>query len=210
MNDLITEIEASKITCPCCLKERKVKNTPLMDIFLKVNATDSKQLLENEYLKRRLQKYFDFKAKTKDLNQTHVIYHTLLWACNSCISRGKAIVADFSKQKAYGMGGPIEVYVDLKYICRNCQQEFSFDAKEQKHWYEELGFIIDSRPVHCQNCRKEIRKIKNAQQKLMQLLSTEGKLSLEELQEIANYYTIIGAREKAEAFQRRIKNLKNQ
>ena len=39
--------------------------------------------------------------------------------------------------------------------CRRCGGVFIFSAREQKHWYEELKFYVDSTAVECVTCRKQ-------------------------------------------------------
>ncbi len=63
-----------------------------------------------------------------------------------------AIVADLSRQTAATMA--VTHYFDLECNCRDCGRSFIFFAEEQKYWYEELGFGLDSDCVHCVECRK--------------------------------------------------------
>lgn len=63
-----------------------------------------------------------------------------------------AIVADWRRQNFSTF--PRGTYVDLRERCRDCGREFLFFAREQKHWYEELGFYVDARCVRCPACRK--------------------------------------------------------
>ena len=35
-------------------------------------------------------------------------------------------------------------YVDILKTCRSCRRQYIFYALEQKHWYEELKFYVDS------------------------------------------------------------------
>lgn len=63
-----------------------------------------------------------------------------------------AIVADWGRQNFSTF--PRGTYVDLRERCRDCGREFLFFAREQKHWYEELGFYVDARCVRCPACRK--------------------------------------------------------
>ena len=44
--------------------------------------------------------------------------------------------------------------------CDECDREFIFFAKEQKHWHEELGFYVDAWCNHCPDCRKERQESK--------------------------------------------------
>lgn len=64
---------------------------------------------------------------------------------------------DPAKQK-YGMGGPTYAYGPLERRCRACGADFTFTAKEQQHWYEVLGFTLDSTAVKCAPCRAAERK----------------------------------------------------
>lgn len=69
-----------------------------------------------------------------------------------------AIPADTSKQNYTVL--PREYYVDILKLCRGCKRRFIFFAKEQKHWFEELGFFVDADCVRCTQCRVEDRKLK--------------------------------------------------
>lgn len=62
-----------------------------------------------------------------------------------------AIPADISRQKYCAF--PRGYYVDLLKVCRTCERPFLFYAREQKYWYEELGFYIDADCVRCAECR---------------------------------------------------------
>lgn len=64
-----------------------------------------------------------------------------------------AIVADLSRQTRATV--PVTHYFDLDRQCRDCNRSFIFFAQEQKHWYEQLGFGLDSDCVRCVDCRKQ-------------------------------------------------------
>ena len=66
--------------------------------------------------------------------------------------------ADVSKQNYTTC--PRYWYVDATFICPRCNSEFCFSADEQRHWFEELGFYVDSLAKHCINCRKALRAMK--------------------------------------------------
>jgi Probable zinc-ribbon domain len=55
-------------------------------------------------------------------------------------------------------------YVDTIFPCGRCDSEFTFSAAEQRIWYEEHGFWIDSLPRHCLACRRELRELKTTRQ----------------------------------------------
>lgn len=51
-------------------------------------------------------------------------------------------------------------YVDAIFACSRCGGEFAFSADEQRMWYEQYGFWVDSRPKHCLACRRDLRNLK--------------------------------------------------
>jgi hypothetical protein len=53
---------------------------------------------------------------------------------------------------------PRYFYVDLPRTCRDCGADFVFSAREQRHWYETLGFRLDARAVRCLPCRRAFRR----------------------------------------------------
>ena len=55
-------------------------------------------------------------------------------------------------------------YVDADFLCERCGAEFRFTADEQRVWYEDYRFWIDSLPRHCLACRQELRSLKAARQ----------------------------------------------
>jgi len=55
-------------------------------------------------------------------------------------------------------------YLDAIFLCARCDAEFLFSAAEQRTWYEEYGFWVDSRPTHCLVCRRDLRSLKTARQ----------------------------------------------
>lgn len=63
-----------------------------------------------------------------------------------------AILADFGRQNFSTF--PRGYYVDILKTCDTCKRRFIFFAREQKHWYETLGFYIDSDCKHCIECRR--------------------------------------------------------
>ena len=74
-----------------------------------------------------------------------------------------AIRADVSSQN-YTVC-PRYWYVDAVIKCDACNANFNFTANEQKHWYEDLGFYVDSYAKNCVDCRKLHRSRKSLRQK---------------------------------------------
>jgi hypothetical protein len=84
-----------------------------------------------------------------------------------------AIVADTSRQTAATV--PVTHYFDLERECRDCQRAFIFFAAEQKHWYEELGFGLDSDCVRCVECRKRQQGIARQRELYESLFHVENR-----------------------------------
>jgi len=73
-----------------------------------------------------------------------------------------AIRADVRKQIPATMH--ITHYYDLERQCCDCRRMFIFFAAEQKYWYEELQFGLDSDCVRCVPCRKQQQGIARSRQ----------------------------------------------
>jgi len=73
-----------------------------------------------------------------------------------------AIRADVSRQDF--TDAPRHWYMDATFRCVRCGEEFRFTAAEQKLWYEEFRFYVDSRPNECPPCRRELRALKSLRQ----------------------------------------------
>ncbi len=61
------------------------------------------------------------------------------------------------RRQTYCCDLPRFFYVDQPRTCVQCCDAFVFEAKEQKYWYETLGFRLDSIAVRCASCRKKRR-----------------------------------------------------
>lgn len=59
---------------------------------------------------------------------------------------------------------PRHWYVDAIFQCDRCGAEFTFTTAEQRAWYEDYGFWVDSLPRHCPACRRELRNLKTLRQ----------------------------------------------
>lgn len=62
-----------------------------------------------------------------------------------------AIRADTSKQD-YSVC-PRHWYIDCDFRCAQCHKEFTWTAGEQKVWFEEYRFWVDSSPRLCRACK---------------------------------------------------------
>ncbi len=79
------------------------------------------------------------------------------WECLH-LDHDSAVRADVSRQN-YSVC-PRYWYVDATFRCSRCPETFQFTAAEQKRWYEELGFYVDSYAKNCPACRHDERKRK--------------------------------------------------
>lgn len=70
-----------------------------------------------------------------------------------------------------GMWAPRYLYADDPRICVQCGADFVFSAREQLHWYEELGFTFDSMPIRCLECRRAQRESRWRQRLLAETIA---------------------------------------
>lgn len=78
-----------------------------------------------------------------------------------------AIKADLSKHAPHNSYGPPMWYLDQKRKCRDCGKDFTWTAKRQKHWFEELKIPIHVQGVRCAACGRKLRLAKEAQKRHM-------------------------------------------
>jgi len=79
-----------------------------------------------------------------------------------------AIAADTTKQN-YSLY-PRTIYVDIEKRCAACGRWFIFFAKEQKYWFESLGFYIDADCAKCIDCRKKEQEVRVQMNQYAQLV----------------------------------------
>jgi len=97
-----------------------------------------------------------------------------------CRVPNTAIFADLSRQVAATV--PVTHYFDVVRTCRDCGRSFLFFAQEQKHWYEELGFGLDSDCVRCVPCRKRQQGIARLRERYEELFHVQNRSSDENLE----------------------------
>lgn len=107
------------------------------------------------------------KFSKKDIERSHWRYVTTKYFIET------AIPADINKQ-AYAVF-PRSIYVDLEEQCLECKRPFIFYAKEQKYWFEELGFWVDAHCTRCTYCRKKDQDIKGMQATYQKLVSKKDR-----------------------------------
>jgi Probable zinc-ribbon domain len=100
-----------------------------------------------------------------------------------------AIPADLSRQLPATC--PVTHYFDVKRSCRDCGRQFLFFAEEQKYWYEELGFSLDSDCVRCVPCRKAQQGLAQAQVRYEQLFHIANRTVEESLEFVRIWLTLV-------------------
>lgn len=91
-----------------------------------------------------------------------------------------AIAADLSLQRPATI--PVTHYFDSTRRCIDCGRPFIFFAAEQKYWYEELGFPLDSDCVRCLTCRKRGQAIQLLRQRYERLLQATDRTFEQDLE----------------------------
>jgi Probable zinc-ribbon domain len=91
-----------------------------------------------------------------------------------------AIAADVSRQSPATV--PVTHYFDVTRICRDCGKPFIFFAAEQKHWYEELGFTLDSDCVRCVVCRKAQQGVDRKRHRYEELFHVANRTTEQEME----------------------------
>ena len=127
------------------------------------------------------------------------------WACDDCIKNKQAILANPKKQyftfkHPMDTGKPYLAYFDKSFTCKNCGAKFVFSKEEQKHWYEELSFVVYAKPNTCKECRKDERASKRLNQELSDLLREGEPKEKSELLRIAEIYQEMGKIEKMKKY----------
>lgn len=86
-----------------------------------------------------------------------------------------AIAADVSRQAPATI--PVTHYYDAKRQCADCRKPFIFFAAEQKFWYEELGFPLESDCIRCVFCRKKQQGLELSRQRYEELFHIQARTS---------------------------------
>lgn len=95
-----------------------------------------------------------------EFQDSHSKHEKIHWACDNCLKNGKALLADPTKQTFVDFV-PYYGYFDLPFVCDTCGKDFVFPALEQRYWYENLKFWVQSKPKNCADCRRKKREAKH-------------------------------------------------
>lgn len=139
-----------KVTCPSCKKPR--------------NVVDSTPLLEQE--NELCQQNADPCDRSEGWSVDAAESGRLQRACNRCLKDGKAIRGCPAVQ-TFCDYEPYFAYFEIELRCEDCEQKFVFSAREQRFWYEQRKFWVQSRPKQCVSCRR-IRRQRAAEQRARQ------------------------------------------
>lgn len=82
-----------------------------------------------------------------------------LFADGAHLAHDRAVRADIAKQN-YSVC-PRHWYVDATICCVGCGNDYVFTIDEQRFWYEELAFYVDSFPTRCNHCRRTDRQMRD-------------------------------------------------
>jgi hypothetical protein len=127
------------------------------------------------------------------------------WACDECVREGRGLVAD-ATDVTCSMGLPFAGYVDRPFVCEDCGTDAIFSAREQKHWFEELRFLIWVYPKQCVTCRAKRRAHARANKELAQAIANLDASDPTQLEAVANLFDQVGSGRKAVEFRNRAKN----
>ena len=97
-----------------------------------------------------------------------------------CRIPNTAIAADLRRQVPATVA--VTHYYDVTRQCRDCGRSFIFFAEEQKHWYEELGFGLESDCVRCVPCRKRQRGAAGKRERYEELFHVPDRTADENLE----------------------------
>jgi hypothetical protein len=117
------------------------------------------------------------------------------WACDGCLDAGQAILGRPRKQRyafnPIDINAPDLAYVDQNLSCDRCGEDFIFSKEEQRHWYEDLGFVIMSHPKQCAPCRRILREGRNLNTELSKLLADGDPREEAQLRRVIEIYTLM-------------------
>jgi hypothetical protein len=179
------------VTCPLCGHARAVepKRSPLAEEFLLAQHGKTPHW-----------------ANTPSWSVSLAQHGLLVWACDACISHGRAWRAKPWLQQ-FCCDTPRFAYFNITKTCRTCGNRFEFPRSEQRQWYEEFKLPPRAEPVECRACRAAKRAAKAAQAELATKLKALDSRDPQQLCELASLYVAIGTPRRAAECLRRAKNL---
>jgi hypothetical protein len=144
-------------------------------MFTKHNADKYADFVDHPRYGRR-PKVTGLNLDTKYGGDTFIHWHSP----KDCRIPNTAIPADLSRQTPATVA--VTHYFDVTRQCRDCGRSFIFFAEEQKHWYEELGFGLDSDCVRCVPCRKRQQGVARTRERYEDLFHIPNRTTDENLE----------------------------
>lgn len=163
------------MACPCCDEERHVAlDTPLLSM---------QEQFTNEW------------ACQGEWAVDVAIKGRLRWACNRCLSQGRAIAAHPERQNvaAFPDSYPYLAYYDFTKHCSDCGSDFLFSAQEQRYWYEILKFPVVVDANQCRDCRRKRREHANYQREIQHAQQSLDERDPHQLYHLASLFLLSGA-----------------
>ena len=198
LKKILSSKKRSKTTCPVCSTERNEDNCKIIREIIADLAANEPRWFE----------WFYGGDQEKAFNR--LAQGSYGWACDSCLSSGAAITADY-KHQDFCDWPPYLAYVDESLICRTCGSEFTFSKEEQLYWYETLVFLVQSRAVNCKGCRKSLRESKTAYAKAQKeadsLKETIDLKNTDQVSKLISLYERTGSHKKVAFYAAALKNL---
>lgn len=176
-----------KIPCPCCGKSRNEEELLALEAVLGA---------------KRANPWWSEPGWTVAAARTG----SIRWACRTCLKSRKAVLASPWLQ-VFCDHPPLLAYAPMTTQCRSCAVDFVFSPGEQRHWYEQLKFLVQSKPVRCAKCRRSKRETARRQTELTRIMKTLDEGDPLALARAATALLAVGSRQKAALFLRRARNL---
>ena len=127
------------------------------------------------------------------------------WACDTCLETKKALLGNPKKQyhtftHPMNTANPNLAYINKTVQCDACQEDFLFSKEEQKYWYEDLQFVVYSKPKQCLTCRKKKQADKLINTELSDLLKDGEPTELKKLQRLVTIYELLEKHDKTKYY----------
>ncbi len=120
----------------------------------------------------------DYFGEESPQNMPEHMFYGALYVDYDTAIRGRPELQNFSVC-------PRHWYIDAVYKCLDCKKKFTWEAEEQRQWFEEWKFWIDSEPNHCPRCRVKHRHLKALREEYDELVgSARNKGSIEDKKRI--------------------------
>jgi hypothetical protein len=76
------------------------------------------------------------------------------WACNSCLEKGRALLAKPREQQFYSCW-PYYTYFSVRFWCPHCEASFTFDKRDQFTRFEVEKQWVQAWPQYCRSCKSK-------------------------------------------------------